>query len=86
MGKVKYATGIDYVQGALSKPVKKEGHVCGTYLIGTHRNAETTNPNCTRLYVKDADAYNRTTPISNDERAQGYSECDYWQPIELIKD
>ena len=70
MGKVKYATGIDYVQGSLSKPVKKEGHTCGTYLIGTHRKAETTNPNCTRLYVKDADAYNRTTPISNDERAQ----------------
>ena len=70
MGKVKYATGIDYVEGSLSKPVKKDGHTCGTYLIGTHRKAETTNPDCTRLYVKDADAYKRTTPISNDERAQ----------------
>ena len=37
MGKVKYATGIDYVQGSLAKPKVKEGHTCGTYLIGTHR-------------------------------------------------
>ena len=46
MGKVKYATGIDYVQGSLAKPKVKEGHTCGTYLIGTHRTAATTNPNC----------------------------------------
>ena len=28
MGKVKYATGIDYVQGSLAKPKVKEGHTC----------------------------------------------------------
>ena len=67
MGKVKYATGIDYVSGALSKPVKKNGHTCGTYLIGKHRVAETTNPNCTRLYIFDADALKRTTPVKPDE-------------------
>ena len=69
MGKVKYATGIDYVQGSLSKPKVKDGHSCGTYLIGTHREAPTSNPNCTRLYVREADTYKRTTPLSDDEIA-----------------
>ena len=68
MGKVKYATGIDYVSGALAKPTKKDGHSCGTYLIGTHRVAETTNKNCERLYVANADRYKRTTPLKNHER------------------
>jgi hypothetical protein len=69
MGKVKYATGIDYVSGSLAKPTVKDGHSCGTYLIGTHRNAATTNPNCTRLYVRNADTYDRVTPLSQDEQA-----------------
>ena len=69
MGKVKYATGIDYVSGSLHKPTVKDGHSCGTYLIGTHRSAATTNPNCTRLYIKEADAYDRVTPLSQDEQA-----------------
>ena len=67
MGKVKYATGIDYVSGSLSKPKTKNGHSCGTYLIGTHRVAATQNPDCTRLYVKESDAYKRSTPLSADE-------------------
>ena len=67
MGKVKYATGIDYVNGSLSKPKKKAGHTCGTYLIGTHRTAATTNPDCTRLYVREAQDYQRSTPLSADE-------------------
>ena len=67
MGKVKYATGIDYVSGALAKPKKKDGHSCGTYLLGTHRVAPTSNPNCTSLFVRDANAYDRTTPLSTDE-------------------
>jgi len=69
MGKVKYATGIDYVSGSLSKPKTKNGHSCGTYLIGTHRVAATENPNCTRLYVRDAESYKRTTPVGPDELA-----------------
>ena len=67
MGKVKYATGIDYVQGSLAKPKVKEGHTCGTYLIGTHRTAATTNPNCTSLYVREADTYKRTSQPSSKE-------------------
>ena len=69
MGKVKYATGIDYVQGSLAKPTVKDGHSCGTYLIGTHRTAATTNPNCTSLYVREADTYKRTSQPSSKELA-----------------
>ena len=64
------AAGIEYIQGALKRPVKKDGHNHGNYLVATHRSAETTNPNCQRLYSFDADRYKRTTPVSNDERAQ----------------
>ena len=70
MAIVKWNSAIDYVKGALSKPKKQNGHSHGDYLIGTHREAATTNPNCTRAYVKAADAYNRSTPVTSDERAQ----------------
>ena len=68
MAKVKYATGIDYVKGSLSKPKVKDGHSCGTYLIGTHREAATENPDCTRIYVREAEAYKRTTPVTDNEQ------------------
>ena len=42
---------------------------CGTYLIGTHRTAATTNPDCTNLYVRDLNAYKRTTPVGQLELA-----------------
>ncbi|MBR6065580.1 MAG: hypothetical protein IKP57_04070 [Paludibacteraceae bacterium] len=64
MGKVKYATGIDHVSGSLAKPKVKDGHSCGTYLIGTHRVAPTQNPDCTRLFIREADTYKRTTPVT----------------------
>ena len=67
MGKVSYSPGIEFVQGALAKPKKMNGHNHGDYLIGTHRTAETTNPNCTRLYVRKADTYVRSTPVLADE-------------------
>ena len=69
MAKVTYAAGIDTVSGSLAKPKKKDGHMCGTYLIGTHRVAETTNPECSRLYIRKGDAYNRSTPVLADEMA-----------------
>ena len=69
MALVKYANGIEYVRGAMSKPVKKAGHKHGTYLIGTHRVAATENPNCVRIYVAGQDRYDRTTPLTNHERA-----------------
>ena len=71
MGKVTYSPGIEFVSGALAKAKKKEGHRCGDYLIGTHRVAETTNPNCTRLYIRKGESYDRDqTKLSADEIAQ----------------
>ena len=69
MGKVVYSTGIQYVKGSLAKPKKLDGHNHGDYLIGVHREAPTTNPNCTRLYVRKQDTYDRTTPVSAKETA-----------------
>ena len=69
MAKVVYASGIEYVQGSLSKPKKQEGHSHGDYLIGTHRTAPTENPNCTRIYIRKADTYVRTTQPSSNEMA-----------------
>ncbi|MBO4332051.1 MAG: hypothetical protein J5875_02685 [Paludibacteraceae bacterium] len=59
--------GIEIIQGALKKPVKKDGHKHGSYLIMTHRTAATTNPNCQRIYAKSEDAYTRSTPLSSKE-------------------
>ena len=71
MGKVVYAEGIQYVSGALHRPKKVEGHSHGQYLIGTHRSAPTTNPDCTRLYIRNADTYVRKTkPSSNELRVR----------------
>ena len=67
MGKVVYSPGIEYVQGALAKAKKKDGHICGDYLIGTHRTAATENPNCTRLYIRKGTSYERTTALSSNE-------------------
>ena len=69
MGKVTYAPGIQYVNGSLAKPKKVDGHKCGDYLIGTHRTAETTNPDCTRLYIRKADVYERKSALSQTEKA-----------------
>ena len=67
MGKVTYSPGIEYVQGALAKAKKKDGHRCGDYLIGTHRTAATENPDCTRLYIRKGTSYERTTPLTSNE-------------------
>ena len=68
MAQVSYATGIDTVSGSLAKPSQKDGHKCGTYLIGTHRVAETSNnEGCSRLYIRKSNAYDRSTPVSDHE-------------------
>ena len=67
MGKVVYSPGIEYVQGALAKAKKKDGHICGDYLIGTHRTAATQNPDCTRLYIRKGTSYERTSPLTSNE-------------------
>ena len=60
MAVVTYSPGIDYVQGSLVKAKKKDGHRCGEYLIGTHRTAPTTNPNCTRIYIRKGETYDQS--------------------------
>ena len=52
MAKVQWSAGIDSVSGALSKPGKSGQHSCNKMLLGTHRVAATTNPNCNRLYIR----------------------------------
>ena len=61
------AAGIEYIQGAMKRPKKKDGHSHGNYLVMTHRSAPTTNPDCQRIYTFDADRYNRTTPVTPKE-------------------
>ena len=63
------AAGIEYIQGALKRPKKSNGHNHGNYLVMTHRTAATTNPNCQRIYTFDAERYTRSTQPSADEMA-----------------
>ena len=67
MGNTRLNPLFENLSGALAKPKKKNGHRCGEYVIATHRVAETTNPNCQRVYIKPADAYTRSTPLSQKE-------------------
>ena len=61
------AAGIETMSGALKRPKKQNGHNHGNYLVATHRTAETSNPNCQRVYSFDADRYKRSTAPSADE-------------------
>ena len=66
MAKVEWSAGIDSVSGALSKPGKGQ-HSCQKMLLGTHRVAATTNPNCNRLYLRKK--VKRSTAPTADEYA-----------------
>jgi len=70
MALVKWAKGIEYVSGLLSKrPKKGDMHSDhSSALLATHRVAETTNPNCTRIYM--VGEYDRKTPVLADEMAR----------------
>ena len=65
MAKVEWSTGIDHVSGALSKPSKSGQHSCTSMLLGTHRTAATTNPNCNRLFMRRK--VQRSTPVTATE-------------------
>ena len=70
MAIVKWAKGIEFVSGLLSKR-SKAGTPHSDHqntLLATHRVAETTNPNCTRVYM--VGEYNRSTAPSTDELAR----------------
>ena len=61
------AAGIEYIQGALKRPKKMNGHNHGNYLVATHRSAPTESPDCQRLYTFDSDRYKRSTPVTTEE-------------------
>ena len=65
MAKVEWSAGIDSVSGALSKPSKSGQHSCAKMLLGTHRVAATTNPNCNRVYIRKK--VERSTPVTQNE-------------------
>ena len=62
MAKVEWSAGIDHVSGALSKPGKNPQHRCSKMLLGTHRVAATTCPDCNRLYLRKK--VTRSTPVT----------------------
>ena len=65
MANVGWSAGIDFVSGALSKPSKNGQHSCQKMLLGTHRVAATTNPNCNRIYLRPK--IERSTPPTVNE-------------------
>ena len=66
MAKVQWSAGIDHVSGALAKPGKGQ-HSCKNMLLGTHRVAPTTNPDCSRVYLRDLNSVTRSTPVTAKE-------------------
>ena len=70
MAKVEWADAIKTVSGALTKINKKSQHAGDQKMIlATHRVAETTSPDCSRLYMRGLSSVTRTTPLSQKEMA-----------------
>ena len=68
MAKVEYADAIKTVSGALTKINKKSPHAADQKMVlATHRVAETTNPNCSRIYLRGLSSITRSTPVTTDE-------------------
>ena len=68
MAKVEWADAIKTVSGALTKINKKSAHAADQKMIlGTHRVAPSTNPNCSNLYIRGLSAVTRSTPVTSDE-------------------
>ena len=65
MAKVEWSAGIDSVSGALAKPGNNPQHSCQKMLLGTHRTAATTNPDCNRLFLRKK-ITRSTRPSSNE--------------------
>ena len=70
MAQVQYADAIKTVSGALTKINKKSPHAGDQKMVlATHRKAETTSPNCSRIYLRGLSAVSRSTPPSSNELA-----------------
>ena len=62
---------IKTVSGALTKINKKSPHAADQKMVlATHRVAETTNPNCSRIYIRGLQSVTRSTAPSTDELAK----------------
>ena len=68
MAVVEYADAIKTVSGALTKINKKSPHAKDQKMVlATHRKAASTNPNCTRLYLRGLQSITRSTAPSAKE-------------------
>ena len=68
MAAVEWADAIKTVSGALVKINKKSPHAQDQKMVlGTHRKAATTNPVCSRLYLRGLSSVTRSTPPSTEE-------------------
>ena len=68
MAKASYAPMFQTVSGALNKINKKSPHAADQKMVlTTHRTAPTTNPDCSRVYLRGLSAVTRTTPPTTDE-------------------
>ncbi len=68
MAVVEYADAIKTVSGALTKINKKSPHAKDQKMVlATHRKAASTNPNCTRLYLRGLQSITRSTDPSAKE-------------------
>ena len=65
MANVQWADAIKTVSGALTKINKKSQHAGDQKMIlATHRKAATTNPNCSRIYMRGLSSVTRSTPVT----------------------
>ena len=70
MASVQYADAIKTVSGALTKINKKSPHAGDQKMVlATHRVAESTNPHCSRLYLRGLSSVTRSTPVTARETA-----------------
>ena len=70
MAQVEWADAIKTVSGALTKINKTSQHAGDQKMIlATHRKAATTNPNCSRIYMRGLSSVTRSTPLTDKEQA-----------------
>ena len=70
MAKVEFADAIKTVSGAMTKINKKSPHAQDQKMVlCTHRVAETTSKDCSRIYLRGLSSITRTSPLSQSEMA-----------------
>ena len=70
MAKAHYAAMFETVSGALKRINKKSPHAGDQKMVlTTHRVAPTTNPECSRVYLRGLNAVSRSTALSAREIA-----------------